>query len=230
MKRLWLTLIVFVLIAVGAVEYSNRQLFHFPFSTSSQPQQKRVINNNPPNLKTPNDASQETHQVITKGPVHYHGYFNSRNKAAYLSAIRADALKDINHERTERGMPALKINHSLNRIAAMRSVQADQNFSHYDNNNQVLACVDAVKTHFMPNYLQARAHISECLSEQAGDIDNTAGQVTNTAVKGMIYHDAGSHWGHRKILLDFKNRYIGITAHVDRGKNDKVVIAYDLYQ
>ena len=232
MKKILFTLVVIGLIAVGADEYVNRNSLRVPFL--SQPQRQRVItprqSQPTPNLKAPGDVSRETRRVVVKRPIRYHGFFNSKNKAAYLQQVRLTALRDINRERGKRGLPHLKLDNSLNRIAGMRAAQANRNFNHYDGSGKALSALDAAKTGFSSSYLQARSHISECLSEQAGDVDNTAAQVANTAVHGMIYHDAGSHWGHRKILLDPNNFRIGITAYVDKAKDNKVVVAYDLYQ
>ncbi|XIF19487.1 MAG: hypothetical protein AJITA_00138 [Acetilactobacillus jinshanensis] len=208
MKKFGFTLIIMILIMIGADEYANRHRL--------------------PKLKAPGDVSRETHQVTITHPIHYHGYFNSKNKADYLRDIRIRALHDINHERAKRDLPTLKLDPSLNNVASLRATQANQNFNHYNQSGQALSAIDAAKLHVSSSYLDARTHLSECLSEQEGDVDNTAVQVAHSAVNGMIYHDAGSHWGHRKILLDPKNRSIGIMAYIDKAKDNKVVVAYEL--
>ncbi|QBP17734.1 CAP domain-containing protein [Acetilactobacillus jinshanensis] len=231
MKKFWFTLVIILLVIVGADEYANRDDLRIP--NLFQPQVRRHVilkQHRLPKLKAPGDVSRETHQVVLKHPIHYHGYFDSKNKTAYLNDIRMQAFRNINKERSKRHLPALKLNQSLNKVASLRAVQANQNFDHYNRAGQALSAVDAAKLHVSPSYLNARTHLSECLSEQVGDVDNTAVQVAHSAVNGMIYHDAGSHWGHRKILLDPKNRLIGITAYIDKAKDNKVVVAYELYQ
>ena len=226
MRRLGLFLIVIVLILVGADEYSHRQWFRMPFR-SARP--VRQIQPKLPHLKAPSDASQETKRVVTRGPIRYHGVFDSKDKAAYLADVQRAAWRDVNHERAKRHLLPLRADRRLGRIAELRAIQANRDFNHYNRNGQVMACLDAVKLHIIPSYQIARSRLSECLSEQAGDVDNTAGQVSQTAVHGMIYNDARSHWGHRKILLDRNNHAIGIAAYLDRSKDNKVVIAYELY-
>ena len=233
MKRFLTIILTITIVIIGIVEFNNRQLLK-PLMNLSRPREKRVVESTPavkvPRLKAPGDASRMSRQVVTKQPIRYHGFFNSKNQADYLIDIRRDALNDINYERRKRRLKPLRLTRSLNQVAKVRSYQADRHFSHYGRNKQALGCVDAVKLGVEPNYVVARSHLSECLSEQAGDVGNTAKQVAKTAVSGMIYHDAGSDWGHRKILLDPKNRLIGITAHYNKREVNKVVVAYDLYQ
>lgn len=225
MRRCGLFLMVIVLILVGADEYSHRQWFKLPLRSAPP---VRQVQKQLPHLKAPGDASRETKRVVTRSPIRYHGFFDSKNRSVYLADVQRLALRDINYERTKRQLPRLRIDRRLNRIAKLRAVQANRDFNHYNRNGQVMACLDAVDLHIMPNYQQARSRLSECLSEQAGNIGNTAGQVSQTAIHGMIYDDARSHWGHRKILLDRHNRSIGIIAYLDKSKDNKVVIAYEL--
>lgn len=227
LNNLFWVLITVALLVIGYDVYQQEVFLH---QAVPQVGQSERSFGHRPQLKAPNDASRMTQKRVTLRPVHYHGYFNAKNKAAYLALVQKDALRSINAERSKRGLPKLRLNAKLNRIATMRAQQADRNFNHYNRAGQVLACLDAVKLHIFNHYLLARMHLSECLSEQAGSFGSTAPEVTHTAVNGMIYHDARSHWGHRKILLDRKNSEIGIATYVDKKADNKIVIAYELYQ
>lgn len=148
-----------------------------------------------------------------------------------LADYRKDFLADLNQERTNRGLNPVTESTTVDQIAQTRSQQIVTNFTHYDNNHQMIA-----------SSLFKQANISyqklgECLSKMTWlknpnstlDGDNhSAKQVADEDINNYIYHDEASNWGHKKILLDPTYTTIGIGGTLNTNK-DHTFTAVDLY-
>lgn len=137
-----------------------------------------------------------------------------------LDDYRQKALSELNQERTKRGLQPVTEDSQLDQLAQTRAKQLPTNNSHYASDSKTLIAQQLSQQMGITNWN------AECISTKGWsgdeavnfnwDLDkpisaNTpfgaAAAIDNVNV--YIYQDAGSNWGHKRILLDPDNKTVG---------------------
>ncbi|WP_260164572.1 CAP domain-containing protein [Lentilactobacillus buchneri] len=125
-------------------------------------------------------------------------------------------LKDLNNERTKRGLSPVTEDPTYDQIAMTRSEQADKNFTHYDGNGQLIAQQMFEQLNIGNEltgenlgqaiwaYVDKDGIINDGLSTTSG--------VAKDDIYEYIYDDADSNWGHKQNLLNPNANTVGIGA------------------
>lgn len=138
--------------------------------------------------------------------------------------FRKKFLKDLNKERVKRGLKRVKESARYDEIVQKRTVLLKSNFSHYSTKGTFI-----LKKRFDKAGISYKS-LAECITmfpwgwatnhktkklEQAVNGGSTALVASNTVYE-YIYNDAPSKWQHRAILLNPKDKKIGIGAVISK--------------
>ena len=146
-----------------------------------------------------------------------------RQIADYLWEMQNQTLNDLNAERHTYGLSQLSEATSLDQVAGERAQQIASDFTHYDPQGN-------------PYYLDDAKQLGVNLAGASGENIADAGlgrsqlsgrkyfsrngnDMANMDNNGMMYHDAGSHWGHRENILNRDFHYVGIGTYHDPNQN-----------
>lgn len=143
-----------------------------------------------------------------------------------LNDFRQEFIKELNRERTQRGLDPVTEDAHLTDVVQDRTKLLITNFAHYDQSgNFILSdCLDKAGI--------SRRATGECLARfpwgakvdpQNNEIlavkNGTSALVADSMLYEYIYNDAMSDWGHRDTLLDPDNKTIGVGAIADNARN-----------
>lgn len=144
-----------------------------------------------------------------------------------ISEFRQEFLKELNNERTKRGLNTVTEDSRLDEVVQERTKLLTNNFAHVDANGKFIL------NDFFDKAGISRNSTSECLAmfPWGWTMDHSSNQlveaphggtsalVADNMVYEYIYDDAASNWGHRDILLNPKDKTIGLGAVVDNNSD-----------
>lgn len=149
---------------------------------------------NNPDQKTGHDANQPYYDtdVFSKYP-------------ANLNEFKTDFVEILNQERQSRGITSVSSDPTLMNIADKRAsdIESSNNLEHYNSDGKMVAGVYAKEAGLKFSL------IGECLGYVE---DVPARMAARESLRGYIYQDADSNWGHRDILLNQSFSHIGVGA------------------
>ena len=141
-----------------------------------------------------------------------------------ISEFRQEFLKELNNERTKRGLSPVTEDSHLDEVVQERTKLLPDNFSHND------SAGNFILNDFFNKAGIVRKTTAECLAmfPWGATIDRSNNELINaknTASSALvadnmlyeyIYNDAQSNWGHRDILLAPNDKTIGLGALADK--------------
>ena len=144
-----------------------------------------------------------------------------------ISDFRKAFLDGLNAERAKRGLSAVSEDSHYDEVVQERTKLLPNNFSHFDSNNKFI-----LEKCFEDANIKS-ASVAECISmfPWGASVDHSTNELVQEknassalVAQGMlyeyIYNDAASNWGHRDILLNPKDKTIGLGAVI--GQSDKI--------
>lgn len=151
-------------------------------------------------------------------------YFNSELFSKYpanLNDYKSIFLDVLNDERKARGISPLSLDSILTDIASKRAedINVGNKLDHFDSAGNAIAGIYLKQAGLdLPTY-------AECLCYQ---IEAPARMAARDSLRGYIYQDADSNWGHRDALLNPSYSHIGIGA-VKTSDGDFIANAVVMY-
>ena len=144
-----------------------------------------------------------------------------------ISDFRKAFLDGLNAERAKRGLSAVSEDSHYDEVVQERTKLLPNNFSHFDSNNNFI-----LEKCFEDANIKS-ASVAECIAmfPWGVSVDHSTNQLVQAknassalVAQGMlyeyIYNDAASNWGHRDILLNPKDKTIGLGAVI--GQSDQI--------
>lgn len=144
-----------------------------------------------------------------------------------ISDFRKAFLDGLNAERAKRGLSAVSEDSHYDEVVQERTKLLPNNFSHFDSNNKFI-----LEKCFEDANIKS-ASVAECIAmfPWGVSVDHSTNQLVQAknassalVAQGMlyeyIYNDAASNWGHRDILLNPKDKTIGLGAVI--GQSDQI--------
>ena len=144
-----------------------------------------------------------------------------------ISDFRKAFLDGLNAERAKRGLSAVSEDSHYDEVVQERTKLLPNNFSHFDSNNKFI-----LEKCFEDANIKS-ASVAECIAmfPWGASVDHSTNELVQEknassalVAQGMlyeyIYNDAASNWGHRDILLNPKDKTIGLGAVI--GQSDKI--------
>ena len=144
-----------------------------------------------------------------------------------ISDFRRAFLDGLNAERADRGLSLVKEDSHYDEVVQERTKLLPNNFSHFDSNNKFI-----LEKCFEDANIKS-ASVAECIAmfPWGVSVDHSTNQLVQAknassalVAQGMlyeyIYNDAASNWGHRDILLNPKDKTIGLGAVI--GQSDQI--------
>lgn len=144
-----------------------------------------------------------------------------------ISDFRKAFLDGLNAERAKRGLSAVSEDSHYDEVVQERTKLLPSNFSHFDSNNKFI-----LEKCFEDANIKS-ASVAECIAmfPWGVSVDHSTNQLVQAknassalVAQGMlyeyIYNDAASNWGHRDILLNPKDKTIGLGAVI--GQSDQI--------
>ena len=144
-----------------------------------------------------------------------------------ISDFRKAFLDGLNAERAKRGLSAVSEDSHYDEVVQERTKLLPNNFSHFDSNNNFI-----LEKCFEDANIKS-ASVAECIAmfPWGVSVDHSTNQLVQAknassalVAQGMlyeyIYNDATSNWGHRDILLNPKDKTIGLGAVI--GQSDQI--------
>lgn len=144
-----------------------------------------------------------------------------------ISDFRKAFLDGLNAERAKRGLSAVSEDSHYDEVVQERTKLLPNNFSHFDSNNKFI-----LEKCFEDANIKS-ASVAECIAmfPWGASVDHSTNELVQEknassalVAQGMlyeyIYNDAASNWGHRDILLNPKDKAIGLGAVI--GQSDKI--------
>lgn len=144
-----------------------------------------------------------------------------------ISDFRKAFLDGLNAERADRGLSPVTEDSHYDEVVQERTKLLPNNFSHFDSNNKFI-----LEKCFEDANIKS-ASVAECISmfPWGASVDHSTNELVQEknassalVAQGMlyeyIYNDAASNWGHRDILLNPKDKTIGLGAVI--GQSDKI--------
>lgn len=190
-----------------------------------KPHKQSVNQINPNDATKPATSSDSTTNTGANQPAK-----NDLTIAAFsISEFRQEFLKELNNERTKRGLNPVSEESHLDEVVQERAKLLPSNFAHVDDAGNFIL------NDFFNKAGIKRNSTSECLAmfPWGWTIDHSNSQlveaekggtsalVADNMIYEYIYNDAASNWGHRDILLNPENKSIGLGAVVDPN-NDQI--------
>ncbi len=109
----------------------------------------------------------------------------------FATKLEQEFIAQLNQLRQSKGLNSLTLDTSLQEYARTRATEANTSFSHTRPDG-------------------SRTQYAEVLAGGAGDNTDTPSTQAKICLNNFIYHDAGSNWGHRDILLSGQYTKIGV--------------------
>lgn len=144
-----------------------------------------------------------------------------------ISDFRKAFLDGLNAERADRGLSPVTEDSHYDEVVQERTKLLPNNFSHFDSNNKFI-----LEKCFEDANIKS-ASVAECIAmfPWGASVDHSTNELVQEknassalVAQGMlyeyIYNDAASNWGHRDILLNPKDKTIGLGAVI--GQSDKI--------
>ena len=144
-----------------------------------------------------------------------------------ISDFRKAFLDGLNAERADRGLSPVTEDSHYDEVVQERTKLLPNNFSHFDSNNKFI-----LEKCFEDANIKS-ASVAECIAmfPWGFSVDHSTNELVHAknassalVAQGMlyeyIYNDAASNWGHRDILLNPKDKTIGLGAVI--GQSDKI--------
>ena len=144
-----------------------------------------------------------------------------------ISDFRKAFLDGLNAERAKRGLSAVSEDSHYDEVVQERTKLLPNNFSHFDSNNKFI-----LEKCFEDANIKS-ASVAECIAmfPWGFSVDHSTNELVPAknassalVAQGMlyeyIYNDAASNWGHRDILLNPKDKTIGLGAVI--GQSDQI--------
>lgn len=144
-----------------------------------------------------------------------------------ISDFRKAFLDGLNAERAKRDLSAVSEDSHYDEVVQERTKLLPNNFSHFDSNNNFI-----LEKCFEDANIKS-ASVAECIAmfPWGVSVDHSTNQLVQAknassalVAQGMlyeyIYNDAASNWGHRDILLNPKDKTIGLGAVI--GQSDQI--------
>ena len=144
-----------------------------------------------------------------------------------ISDFRKAFLDGLNAERAKRGLSAVSEDSHYDEVVQERTKLLPNNFSHFDSNNNFI-----LEKCFEDANIKS-ASVAECIAmfPWGVSVDHSTNQLVQAknassalVAQGMlyeyIYNDAASNWGYRDILLNPKDKTIGLGAVI--GQSDQI--------
>ena len=144
-----------------------------------------------------------------------------------ISDFRKAFLDGLNAERAKRGLSAVSEDSHYDEVVQERTKLLPNNFSHFDSNNKFI-----LEKCFEDANIKS-ASVAECIAmfPWGASVDHSTNELVQEknassalVAQGMlyeyIYNDAASNWGHRDILLNPKDKTIGLGAVI--GQSDQI--------
>ena len=141
-----------------------------------------------------------------------------------ISDFRKAFLDGLNAERAERGLSAVSEDSHYDEVVQERTKLLPNNFSHFDSNNKFI-----LEKCFEDANIKSES-VAECIAmfPWGFSVDHSTNKLVPAknassalVAQGMlyeyIYNDAASNWGHRDILLNPKDKTIGLGAVIGQG-------------
>ena len=109
----------------------------------------------------------------------------------FATKLEQEFIAQLNQLRQSKGLNPLTLDTSLQEYARTRATEANTSFSHTRPDG-------------------SRTQYAEVLAGGAVDNTDTPSTQAKICLNNFIYHDAGSNWGHRDILLSGQYTKIGV--------------------
>ena len=109
----------------------------------------------------------------------------------FATKLEQEFIAQLNQLRQSKGLNSLTLDTSLQEYARTRATEANTSFSHTRPDG-------------------SRTQYAEVLAGGAVDNTDTPSTQAKICLNNFIYHDAGSNWGHRDILLSSQYTKIGV--------------------
>ena len=136
-------------------------------------------------------------------------------------------MDGLNAERADRGLSPVTEDSHYDEVVQERTKLLPNNFSHFDSNNKFI-----LEKCFEDANIKSES-VAECIAmfPWGFSVDHSTNKLVPAknassalVAQGMlyeyIYNDAASNWGHRDILLNPKDKTIGLGAVI--GQSDQI--------
>ena len=175
---------------VGTNKWINSELTHKITEKSHQEAETTTNQNVNTTQSTQTNSSSSIQHNETTNTKFNNEYTNIKD-SDFATKIEQEFIAQLNELRQSKGLNPLALDTSLQEYARTRATEAITSFSH--------TRPDGSHTQY-----------AEVLAGGAVDNTDTPSVQAKIRLDNFIYHDAGSNWGHRDILLSSQYTKIGV--------------------
>ena len=175
---------------VGTNKWINSELTHKITEKSHQETETTTNQNVNTTQSTQTNSSSSIQHNETTNTKFNNEYTNIKD-SDFATKLEQEFIAQLNELRQSKGLNPLALDTSLQEYARTRATEAITSFSH--------TRPDGSHTQY-----------AEVLAGGAVDNTDTPSVQANISLDNIIYHDAGSNWGHRDILLSSQYTKIGV--------------------
>ena len=175
---------------VGTNKWINSELTHKITEKSHQETETTTNQNVNTTQSTQTNSSSSIQHNETTNTKFNNEYTNIKD-SDFATKLEQEFIAQLNELRQSKGLNSLALDTSLQEYARTRATEAITSFSH--------TRPDGSHTQY-----------AEVLAGGAVDNTDTPSVQAKIRLDNFIYHDAGSNWGHRYILLSSQYTKIGV--------------------
>src|SRR5699024_10341978 len=175
---------------VGTNKWINSELTHKITEKSHQETETTTNQNVNTTQNTQTNSSSSIQHNETTNTKFNNEYTNVKD-SDFATKLEQEFIAQLNELRQSKGLNPLALDTSLQEYARTRATEAITSFSH--------TRPDGSHTQY-----------AEVLAGGAVDNTDTPSVQAKIRLDNFIYHDAGSNWGHRDILLSSQYTKIGV--------------------
>ena len=175
---------------VGTNKWINSELTHKITEKSHQETETTTNQNVNTTQSTQTNSSSSIQHNETTNTKFNNEYTNIKD-SDFATKLEQEFIAQLNELRQSKGLNSLALDTSLQEYARTRATEAITSFSH--------TRPDGSHTQY-----------AEVLAGGAVDNTDTPSVQAKIRLDNFIYHDAGSNWGHRDILLSSQYTKIGV--------------------
>lgn len=175
---------------VGTNKWINSELTHKITEKSHQETETTTNQNVNTTQSTQTNSSSSIQHNETTNTKFNNEYTNIKD-SDFATKLEQEFIAQLNELRQSKGLNPLALDTSLQEYARTRATEANTSFSH--------TRPDGSHTQY-----------AEVLAGGAVDNTDTPSVQAKIRLDNFIYHDAGSNWGHRDILLSSQYTKIGV--------------------
>lgn len=175
---------------VGTNKWINSELTHKITEKSHQETETTTNQNVNTTQSTQTNSSSSIQHNETTNTKFNNEYTNIKD-SDFATKLEQEFIAQLNELRQSKGLNSLALDTSLQEYARTRATEAITSFSHTRRDG-------------------SHTQYAEVLAGGAVDNTDTPSVQAKIRLDNFIYHDAGSNWGHRDILLSSQYTKIGV--------------------